>query len=58
MAAPPQLGSRDVTSVCTAAALLAGAGPLDGRRATTNKAVFGWIVEQGPRLPLQTFIQF
>jgi len=29
-------------------ALLARAGLLDGRRATTNKAVFGWVAEQGP----------
>jgi len=37
-----------VTSVCTGAALLARAGMLDGRRATTNKWAFAWVVTQGP----------
>ena len=35
-------------SVCTGAALLARAGLLDGRRATTNKAAFHWVASQGP----------
>jgi transcriptional regulator GlxA family with amidase domain len=37
-------------SVCTGAALLARAGVLDGRRATTNKRVFQWVAAQGPRV--------
>jgi transcriptional regulator GlxA family with amidase domain len=37
-----------LTSVCTGAALLARARLLDGKRATSNKAVFGWVKEQGP----------
>jgi transcriptional regulator GlxA family with amidase domain len=37
-----------VTSVCTGTALLARAGLLEGRRATTNKAFFQWVADQGP----------
>ena len=39
-----------VMSVCTGAAMLARAGVLDGRRATTNKAAFQWVLGQGPRV--------
>lgn len=39
-----------VTSVCTGSAVLARAGVLDGHRATSNKAVFGWVKTQGPRV--------
>lgn len=39
-----------VASVCTGSALLAGAGLLDGRRATTNKLAFDWAAGQGPNV--------
>ena len=37
-----------VTSVCTGSALLAKAGLLDGRAATTNKLAFDWVAGFGP----------
>lgn len=36
-----------VTSVCTGSALLAAAGLLAGRRATSNKRAFAWASRQG-----------
>lgn len=36
-----------VTSVCTGSAVLAAAGLLDGYRATSNKAAFGWVRGHG-----------
>lgn len=35
-------------SVCTGSALLAKAGLLGERRATTNKSAFAWVADQGP----------
>ena len=42
--------AETTTSVCTGAALLARAGVLDGRRATSNKRAFAWVADQGPKV--------
>jgi transcriptional regulator GlxA family with amidase domain len=42
-----------VASVCTGSALLAKAGLLEGRRATTNKNAFDWVASQGPNVQWQ-----
>lgn len=39
-----------MTSVCTGAAVLALAGVLDGKPATTNHNAFSWVVGFGPRV--------
>jgi putative intracellular protease/amidase len=42
-----------VLTVCTGSALLALTGHLDGRKATTNKALFNWVAEKRPAVHWQ-----
>ncbi len=42
--------SHVVATVCTGTALLARTGLLDRHKATTNKAAFRWVMEQGPNV--------
>lgn len=46
-------GSRLVTSVCTGALLLAKAGLLDGRRATTHWRSLAWMRESFPTVTVE-----
>ncbi|MEQ8657544.1 MAG: DJ-1/PfpI family protein [Hyphomicrobiales bacterium] len=45
--------AEHVLSVCTGSALLAKAGVLDRRSATTNKSAFVWVAGQGPNVNWQ-----
>jgi putative intracellular protease/amidase len=42
--------SKFVLTVCTGSALLAKTGLLDGKKATSNKRAFDWVVTQGQQV--------
>jgi putative intracellular protease/amidase len=44
------LSSKFVHTVCTGTALLARTGLLDGKKATSNKRAFDWVVTQGEKV--------
>ena|SRR5580765_2300324 len=47
-----------VTSVCTGAALLARAGLLQGKRATTHHGSFGWLASLDPTVRIEKDVRF
>lgn len=44
------LQSKYVLTVCTGSALLAKTGLLDGKKATSNKKAFDWVITHGPKV--------
>ena len=44
------MGAEYVTAVCTGSALLARAGILEGRKATTNKKAYDWATSQSDKV--------
>ncbi|QLY82284.1 DJ-1/PfpI family protein [Clostridium intestinale] len=44
------ISSKYILTVCTGSALLAKAGLLDGREATSNKRSFNWVKEQSDKV--------
>ncbi len=42
--------SKYVLTVCTGSALLAKTGLLDGKKATSNKIAFNWVITQGEKV--------
>ena len=42
--------AKFVLSVCTGSLLLAKSGILDNRKATTNKRVYDWVIQHGPKV--------
>ena len=42
--------SKFVLTVCTGSALLSKTGLLNGKKATTNKRAFNWVITQGPNV--------
>ena len=44
------MGAEYVTAVCTGSALLARAGILEGRKATTNKKAYNWATSQSDKV--------